>query len=267
MTNAVKWIKNFIFGLFGIILAVLFLLSVITTCTMNSDEVIFYQIDMPLLHILVLAGVCMLGVFLFRNVHISIRPDYICLILAILLAALVFLTQLWPKGDSYLLWNMAQHIAEGNYQDFLPGGYLYNQPHQIPLAYIFAVLYGIFGDAFVFVCQGMNCIFIIGILILLKKIYQTLSGEIPGTGFYLISVFFVPFLFYVTFVYGTLPGLFLALEACIQLMKYLESGKVRNAVVCILCIVSAKLIKGNYLIFAVGFAAVISVHASCCSTR
>lgn len=257
MNNAVKWIKNFIFGLFGIILAGLFLLSAFTTCTINSDEVIFYQKDMIFLHILVLAAVCILGIFLRPKIRMPHWLNHLWVIWGVLLFGLVFLTQLWPKGDSYLLWNMAEHIAEGNYQDFLPGGYLYNQPHQIPLAYIFAALYRIFGDSYIFVCQALNCIFMIGILLLLNKFYQRLSGEISGNGFCLVSVFFVPFFLYVTFVYGTIPGLFLALAACMQLMKYLETGKFQNALVCILCITSAKLIKSNYLIFVIGFAVIL----------
>ena len=88
-------------------------------------------------------------------------------------------------------------------------------------------------------------------------LYQRLSGKISEAGFYLISFFFVPFFLYVTFVYGTLPGLFLALAACVQLIKYLETGRFQNAILCILCIVAAKLIKSNYLIFAVGFAAIL----------
>lgn len=257
MIKAVQWIKNFIFGLFGVILAGLFLCSVFTTCKVNSDEVISYQMDLPFLHILVLAGACAVGIFLYRKVRVLIPAKYLCLIPGVLLAVLVFLTQLWPKGDSYILLNMAEHIAEGNYQDFLPGGYLYNQPHQIPLAYLFALLYEIFGDAFVFICQGLNCIFIVGILFLLKNLYQKFSGEIPEAGFYLISFFFVPFFLYVTFVYGTLPGLFLALAGCVQLVKYLESNRLLNAFLCIVCIVLAKMIKSNYLIFAVGFAAIL----------
>lgn len=257
MINAVKWIKYFIFGLFGMILSFLFVISVSMTCNINSDEVISYHRDMPFLHIFVLAAVCIVGVFFFRRAHICIRWKYICLIPGVLLLALVFFTQLWPKGDSYLLMNMAEHIAAGNYQDFLPGGYLYNQPHQIPLAFLFAVLYRIFGISYVFVCQGLNCIFIVGILFLLNRLYQKFSGEIPESGFYLISFFFVPFYFYVTFVYGTLPGLFLALAGCLQLVKYLESGKVQNAAACIFCSVLAVLMKSNYLIFAVGFAAVL----------
>lgn len=257
MINAVKWIKNFIFGLFGMILFILFTLSVFTTCTINSDEVISYQRDMPFLHILAFAGVCAFGILLSKKARMPIRPEYVCLIPGVLLFALVFVTQLWPKGDSYILMNMAEHIAAGNYQDFLPGGYLYNQPHQIPMAYIFAALYRVFGASFVFICQGLNCIFIVGTLFLLKSLYRTFSGKISETGFYLVSFFFVPFFFYVTFVYGTLPGLFLALAACRQLMKYLELHHMRNAVLCIICIVLAKMIKSNYLIFAVGFAAIL----------
>lgn len=257
MNNLVKILKNFVFGLFGVILLFLFAISVIGTCTINSDEIVSYQNDNPFWHIVFLSLACLIGNLFMRRFHRRIPLKYFYLALGILLFALVCFTQLWPKGDSGILLEIAEHIGSGNYQDFLPGGYLYNQPHQIPLAYLCSFMYLLFGRNYVFVYQAVNCFFTVGVLYLLQKLYLRFKGEIPVCGFLAVSFLFVPFLFYVTFVYGTTPGLYLALAACVQLTKYLDSGRLFHAALCIALIAAAKLLKSNYLIFAIGFAAIL----------
>lgn len=257
MIDAAKVIKNLVFGLFGLIVLFLFLLSVFYTCTVSSDEILSSQKDSPFLHLFFLSAVCLAGVLAFRKFHFSINPKIYYLVLGICLLFMVGSTRLWPKGDAYLLQEIAKHIAEGNYQDFFPEGYLYNQPHQIPFAYVCAIFYSVFGEGFVFVLQGLNCLFLVGIVALLRKIYEKLNGAVPSDGFYLLSLLFVPFFLYATFVYGTLPGLFLVLAGCLQLMKYLECKRYKNAAGAILLAVASNLLKNNYLIFAVAFAAVL----------
>lgn len=257
MNHAVKFIKNIVLGLFGAILLFLFVISVIGTCTINSDEIVSYQNDNPFWHIAVLGMACLIGTVLMKRFRRQIRPKYFYLALGVLLFTLVCFTQLWPKGDSGILLEIAEHIGSGNYQDFLPGGYLYNQPHQIPLAYLCSILYLVFGRNYVFVYQAANCFFTVGVLYLLQKLYRRFKGELPVGGFLAVSFLFVPFLFYVTFVYGTTPGLFLALAACVQLTKYMDSGKLFHAAFCIVLLVAAKMLKSNYLIFAVAFAAIL----------
>lgn len=257
MNSLIKLVKNFVFGLFGVILLFLFLLSVFQTCEINSDEHILFHLDIPLIHILFFVFVCLAGVFLFRKERKLLPSKYFYILILAVLLALVFLTQLWPKGDSFILMNMAVHIAEGNYQDFLPGGYLYDQPHQITMAYLCAALYKLFGRSYIFVFQAFNCFCIVGVLYLLQILYGKLSPKLPKSYFQIFSVLFFPCLLYVTFVYGTMAGLFLALLACIQWMKYLESLSYQNAFAAILLITAAKMLKSNYLIFAVGMAAVL----------
>lgn len=258
MNNLIKLLKNFVFGLFGVILCLLFLLSIFQTSKVNSDEQISFHWDFPFLHIVFLILICLAGVYLFQREHKFLPSKYFYLLAAIVLLTLVFLTQFWPKGDSFILMNMAVHISEGNFQDFLPGGYLYNQPHQLTMAYLCAALYKLFGRSYIFVFQALNCFCTVGVLYMLQVLYERLCGKISKAGFRVFSVLFLPCLLYVTFVYGTMPGLFLALLSCVQWMKYLTSGSYRNAFAAVILITAAKMIKSNYLIFVVGMAAVLA---------
>lgn len=257
MNNTAKFLKNFFFGLFGAILLFLFVISVIGSCTVNSDEILSYQKDNLVWHILFLGAAWLAGGIALQKLHFSIQSKYFYIILGVFLFALVYFTRLWPKGDSWLLLQIAEHIAKGNYIDFSPGEYLYNQPHQIPLAYVCAALYALFGQNYIFVYQAANCLFTVGVIYLLQKFYQKLNGKISAGGFLLLSVLFVPFLLYVTFVYGTTPGLFFALAACLELVKYLEGGRFYHIALCAVLITSAKLLKSNYLIFCVGFVVIL----------
>lgn len=258
MSSLQNAVKNFVFGLFGFLLLVLLFISVFGTCKINSDEQISFHWDQPLLHVLFLGLAVGIGTFLSKKKRVRIPSKAFYGGLTACLLAFVFLTQLWPKGDSYLLGEAAAHIVEGNYQDFLKGGYLYNQPHQLTLAYLFAALYRLFGSDYVFLCQAANCFFIAGSYYFLEKFYQKFSGSISKSGFRICSILFFPFLLYSTFVYGTAPGLFLALAACLCLAKYLEEGRFSNAVFAVLLITAAKLLKSNFLIFVIAMAAILA---------
>ena len=58
MNNLMKLLKNFVFGLFGVILCFLFLLSIFQTSKVNSDEQISFHWDVPFLHIIFLILIC-----------------------------------------------------------------------------------------------------------------------------------------------------------------------------------------------------------------
>lgn len=67
----------------------------------------------------------------------------------------------------------------------------------------------------------------------------------------------MPLALYVTFIYGTSIGLFLALAAAEQFFEYMEYSKIRTIILCTFFILFAQLFKNNYLIFLLGFIAVL----------
>ena len=252
-----KGITNFVFGLFGLICLLLFLFSVFETSRVNIAEQITYHKDFPVLHILFLLAVCIAFVYFKR--HFCRRVPSCILYAAVCTAMLLWVlaTLLYPKADQMFIMEICPHIAQENYQDFLPGGYLYNQPHQIFLTYFSTVLYLIFGERYIFVFQILNCAAAAGVFYLLQKLYEKYEKTDDCSFFPLICFLFLPFVFYVTFVYGTIIGLFCALAALIEFCLYLENSRVFHMVLCTFFILLAQLLKSNYLIFLVAFLAVL----------
>ncbi|MCM1258222.1 MAG: hypothetical protein NC307_10260 [Roseburia sp.] len=256
-TIVTKWISCFVFGLFGGIIFLLFLFSIFETSKINISEIISYHWDFPPLHLLFLAGVCL--AFPFIN-KCNVKKIPLPVLYAFFLACMVLwvaVTRLYPKADQLIIMDRVENMAQKNYQDFLPGGYLYNQPHQIFLAYFSTVLCSIFGRSYVFVFQGLNCLAMLGIYRYLLKLYKKFDGK-GSAGMFLVVIFlFLPLTFYVTFVYGTVMGLFFALAAVEILIRYLEDKNLWHILSCTICILLARLFKANYLIFLLGIAAVL----------
>ena len=253
----IKWITDFVFGLFGIICLLLFIFSIFETSRVNSAEQITYHSDAPLFHILLLICICAGSVYFRKRIRLRIPHFILYGIFFAVMVLWIAATCLYPKADQMQLMEICSHIAQKNYQDFLPGGYLYNQPHQIFMAYISAVFYRLFGTAYVFVFQGVNAAASAGIAYFLKNLYKKFEKEGSSGIFLTVCFLFAPFVLYVTFVYGTIIGLFFALAALDALWKYLEDGSVRHMVSCTVFSLLAQLLKSNYLIFLAGFAAVL----------
>lgn len=256
----VKKTVDIVFGLFGLILLFLFLMSVSETCRLNIDEVISYHKDSFLIHVLFWAGVCLVAVKLRERLHIRVRTFVLYGFFFLCMAGFILSTQLYPKADQLQIMAICPHIVEKNYQDFYPGGYLYSQPHQIFLTYVCTVLYVLFGKSYVFVFQFLNCFAVLGIYFLLGKWYRRFETQGSVNVFFVISFLFFPLVFYVTFVYGTILGLFCSLAALYFFVRYLEDLRACHMVFCTFFIVLAQLLKSNYLIFFVGIVVVLCLE-------
>ena len=253
----VKIMIKIVFGIFGIIILFLFLMSIVETSKLNIDEIVSYHRDFPLLHSLSFAGVCLIGVNLKKKIRCRIQPFALYGIFFLCLSFWIFATWLYPKADQLQIMAICPHVVEKNYQDFYLGGYLYSQPHQIFIVYFSTILYVLFGKPYVFVFQFLNSFALIGIYYLLNKFYLRLEKEGSSEIFLVISFLFLPLVFYVTFVYGTVIGLFLSLAALESLMRYMNDLRICHIVSCTILILFAQLFKSNYLIFLLGFIAVL----------
>ena len=244
---------DFVFGMFGVILCFLFLLSITETSKLNIEEVVSYHKDTPFFHILLFITIFLFAANSKRQVHVKVPKSVLYGIFFLCMAAWIAVTQLYPKADQL------QHIAEKNYQDFYLGGYLYSQPHQIFLTYFCAALYILFGKSYVFVFQLLNCIAVLGIYYLLEKMYRRFEKKGSSKAFLILSFLFLPLFFYVTFVYGTIIGLYFSLAAVEFLIQYMKNLRFRYLAACTVCIVFAQLFKSNYLIFFVGILIILLI--------
>ena len=67
----------------------------------------------------------------------------------------------------------------------------------------------------------------------------------------ILSFLFFPHFFFLTFAYGTIPGLFLVVFGYYHLLKYNETSRWYNALISIVSFALACLIRNNYYIFVI----------------
>lgn len=273
MDKLTTGIKYILLVLFGIVSGGLWLMSILETSSVGADEAVTYNRDYPLIHLFIVLAVFAGASFVMNKIRLNGKK--LCLIgktrdkyrffgvygyltMFVLLFLWVCSTRLRPKADQLMIAEYAAHIARGNYQDFLPGGYLYNQQHQIFLAHLSSVLYRVFGDFYMILFQFANCAFLAAAIWLLGDIYGRLFGKGPQVRLAVIFLFlFFPMDGYVTFVYGTVPGLAASLAAMDQLLRFLACRRKRHMVCCALWAALACMLKSNYLIVLIAVLAVL----------
>lgn len=274
MTNFMKFIQKVIWILFGIIIAYLFISSLLSTSYIGELE---YFIDQEFImteintehtffvrdpfwpHVLVF--------FLFsliiwiwgkecdnskRNGSINGKrvSVVLCILVGIISAAIVLIADSYPKFDQRNVIEIAAAFNSGDYTALSPGEYVFSNPHQIGIVLYFQILSFLFGElnyiAFglvnsLWIALTYYCIIKIGVIVLPNIVEWKLS---------VLCFLFVPYMFYATFLYGTVPGLCLALYSIYFLLKYQWIKK--KGVYLLLSsffMGLAIIIKSNYIIF------------------
>jgi len=173
----------------------------------------------------------------------------------------VFITRMYPTDDQETLINAVEQFKNGNYSGWASGEYFSMWPHQNGLVLFIVLLSYILPKYYVLAFQLLNCIAVGGIYYYTDKILEK-----EGIGKFsrlvvLISYFvFFPFRMYVTFVYGTILGLFFSVIAIYMCIKYLKDGQIKNAILSgIYCSLSS-IAKSNYSIFIIGIVIFIVLY-------
>ena len=190
----------------------------------------------------------------------------------VIIALLIYLLVniLWvifvnPKvvGDSVHVCNLAQIFYKNDYSEMLFNStyidvtlYEYMQAyiHQIPLAFIFSIIFRLIHFDIMEVLRIINIISNIAIVIGLYKIQLKLSSKYKTNMtllFILILTFFtLPLLN--TFIYGDIPSLALCIFAIYFIMCFTESHKMKYFIYTIFCTMLAYMMRMNSLIFIIG---------------
>lgn len=184
----------------------------------------------------------------FRKVRII---AYI--VMAVLLAFWLLTTRLTPVGDPLLVQWVASDIHQGDFSTFLDDGYIGKYPYQLGMVWYSYALGLIFGFNRFIAFQFVNIIAYIGIFHCLVAFGAYMGVGRTGQFFILMLAFlFYPFAFMVSFVYGNLMGLFLALLAIRFELRFFDDRKMRNAIASSLLIALSIFVKANYQVFLIG---------------
>lgn len=253
--------------IFAAILVFLTVISAFVTCSVyGGKEVIEYGADQPFFHVLCLFAVLLAGVFMkrkgFSPWNVLEKPvifNRILLLVLGLCGIWILLTCFLPGSDQRMVYESAQALYDGNYSPWAPWGfrygasegitgYAYTYPSQNGLILYFAAVYFVFRELTPYVLQVMNIVFLLAGMIYLYRLFRDIFclGAMRGTCLLLVG--YLPFTFYITFVYGTIPGFFFASMALYYEYRFFKTGDWRIFLVAAASICVAIFLKPNYLI-------------------
>ncbi|MCM1194149.1 MAG: glycosyltransferase family 39 protein [Acetatifactor muris] len=259
--------RTIAFGIFGFICFYLFLLSIFSTCVIWYDtEGTYYLSDFPWLLMAGLAG--MTGLFFLCRKFVRKILDRrmalmggVTLVWLVLVIIFVANTDIEMIHDQARVYEAMQHLLDGDYATWQPGGYMYAYPFQNGLMILYLPLRIFFGDHTYLVIQGVNILFMellaVGFYKLGKKYFGTNAGVLSYIGI----LFFLPLWGYIKYMYGNLPGISLAVWAIYLLTLFMEKGKWKHAAGSAFCILFACIYKSNFLIYLIAMAIVLLVDA------
>lgn len=159
----------------------------------------------------------------------------------------------------------AKQFCMGDYSKLAPDLYMGMFPYQLPLAMLYEPFYKILGDVTPFFWQFINSFLICLSQYLIYRIVRELceNKKIINTALLLQFLDF-PLILYVSFIYGTIVGMTLALASVFFLLKMRKTEKRRwsDALLSALFMGMACLLKSNYLIFMIAACIIVLVMAA-----
>jgi len=252
------------YGLFAIIISYLFLVSIFSTCVMSyMDEHIFYVKDFGILMVFGIVGLLVLCALLRDKILKSPNKAYYLgtILWFGILLALIIILDFRPYYDPGSVYDAAGSLLRGDFSQWQQGGYLYTFPFQNGLVLLEIPFWLLLGEKAYLGIQIYNLILwyvaILGLCYLAKEFF----GEAVSKMAYVLLLVFVPMWAYVTYCYGTVPGLsFSILAICLE-HQYEKTGKWKPLIFCAICLFIAVMYKSNYEIFAIAVGIMLLLHA------
>lgn len=277
-------IKRAVWILFIILIGYLLTASIFSTCYLGAyifptasgttetvSEHTFYIRDHFIQHI----AVFLLFSFLLLSCKMeAVRKIFhtkyfgmaVCILAGIVSVLIVLLGQYVPKSDQKHVVEAAAALLQNDFSDLEEGGYLFICPHQMGIVIYFQVLSVLFGNLNYTAFQLINVIWIVlayYILVKLAKILWKQHQDNYATAF--LCLLFLPYLFYATFLYGTVAGVTFALVSFYAMFLFEDNPKIPYLLICGLSIGIATVLKSNYQIFLI--AEVVYLLYSCFPVR
>lgn len=175
----------------------------------------------------------------------------------------IALTQLKPGSDPAKVYEIMMQWRAGDFSAFEEGNYLFCYPFQSGIVLFYYILSFLFGEMSFIGLQVVNVISLAIVYFLLSFIARLLwkgDGKFPMF-VYLAYMCWIPLFFYITYLYGILPGMACSVGAVYLALKYLEKRKFRYMAGAALCIGAATVLKMNCLIYLVAIACFMAYDA------
>lgn len=185
----------------------------------------------------------------------------ICFDFILCMAWIVIANTKEGADQAQVLYAAAQFV-KGDFSKLASDQYMGFFPYQLPLALLYEPFYLLFRDVTPFIWQLINAFFICGIQFFLYLVaMKMLHEQFVRNVFVILQFCNFPLILYVSFIYGTIPGLFLVLVATYALIRFFETEKKVWFCISIGSIVFACLLRMNNIIPLIALCMV----SFCCS--
>ncbi len=267
MKRFLKLSNGIVYVLFAAVTVYLFLLSLFSTCVMGyTDEHIFYLKDAALFLSGGLVIFCFLITWLGKKLRgrgETIRRGLLILMFLWLLfmGAFILFLNLKPYYDPGSVYEAAAALLRGDYTEWQQGGYLYTFPFQNGLVLLECPFWLIFGERAYLAIQFYNAFLWLGTMLAMSWLGAHFFNRRTGEMVFAALLLFFPMWSYVTYCYGTVPGLAVGVFAVCLELKYEETEKLSYLFGSALLLFLAVMYKSNYAIFAVAVAIMLLLHA------
>lgn len=274
--------ENIVAVLFVVILLYLFLLSIFTTCFMvYTDEHVYYLRDFPLLMGGGLCILCLLLSFLKKKVDRKSAQKIMDMqekkdaeikklrMLAIAATTILGTGMVWfilhmdlpPIYDQASIYGAAGRLLSGDYFDWKPGEYFSMLPYQNGMVLMMCPFVAVFGEKAALAIQICNVPVLFLAYLGLAKIAGKIFDKKCGYYTYLGLLFVVPMWTQVTFVYGVIYEVCLAVWAVYLGFLFEKTEKWRYIVGSGFCMMFAILWKSNAEIFMLAIILMLLMQA------
>lgn len=231
-----------------------------------TDEHTYYIKDFPILMCVGLLGVVGLLLFVGKNYHLEEKRWNILIKIVtfawfILLFVIIKGTSLHMVYDQGKVYQGAAEFISGDFTRWQPYNYFYAYPYlngmvlmEIPFLWLFGV------ENACLAMQYINIVFWYGTIVLLAKLAMKYYGKTVGRFTYFALLAFIPMWFYMTFVYGTIPGLFFGVLSFYLGKRYEDNKKWFVLLASLLSMAIAVAWKSNYQIFLIALMLILLLH-------
>lgn len=185
-------------------------------------------------------------------------------LLGIVIASVwILVTRFLPGSDPAKVCDVVSQWMAGDFSAFDSGEYLFCYPFQSGIVLFYYLLSRLFGDGNYVAMQFVNLLALSVIYYLLYRIFSKFwkREDITLLFSYLALVLWIPLMFYVTYLYGILPGMACSLGALYLALCYLENRKWWYMFPAALLIGMATVLKMNCLIYLVAIGCFLGYDA------
>jgi hypothetical protein len=159
-----------------------------------------------------------------------------------------------PGSDQMKVSAAASSFLHGDYGEMKTSGYLDMYPHQLGLVALMEIVFFFAGEYNYMAYEALQVIMAVGIVYLGYLIVRELTDSMAALVAYcLIMMGCLPMVFYTSWIYGEIPGIFLSFLAVFLILKYVRKNNLLCLAAGILALDWAVMVRKNSEILVIAF--------------